>query len=194
MNDHSDSDLIREALATTERSFSVLVERYIGSVYNYVFRLVRSVEESEDITQETFVKVWKNLKRFREGENFRAWVFTIARNTLIDYTRKKKMVVFSAFENSEGENVLLETTSNGERTLDELVIEAETKEELENVLAVLSPEYREVILLHYQEDMTFDEIGRILKKSLNTVKSQHRRALAILRKELEMKKSLHQKV
>jgi RNA polymerase sigma-70 factor (ECF subfamily) len=132
--------------------------------------------------QETFFKVWKNLKKFRQGENFKTWIFTIARNTAIDFLRKRKEYVFSDFENAEGGNYVADTLTDPEPLPDALVETLEREKLLEELLSKISPQYREVLMLRYHEDLTFEEIGKVLDKPLDTVKSQHRRALIELRK------------
>lgn len=99
--------------------------------------------------------------------------------------RKKKSLLFSDFENDDGGNSLTESLSDSEPLPDEIFAKAEEKNILDNALAELSPAHREVLFLHYNELFTFDEIGKVLGKSLNTVKSRHRRALMKLRKILK---------
>lgn len=177
-----DDETIKKALAGDSEAFALLVETHLSSVYNFILRLVRNPEEAEDITQDVFVKVWRHLKKYREGANFKTWLFTIARNTVIDWSRKKKSFVFSDFEDGEGNNVLVDTLADLEPLPDEIFRRAEDEKFFDDLLAKLSPASREVLLLHYRESLTFDEIAGVVGKSLNTVKSQHRRALEILRK------------
>lgn len=177
-----DSELIASYLNGEETALSLLINRHLKAVYNFVYRLTYNKENTEDIVQETFFKVWKNLKKFRQGENFKTWLFTIARNTTIDFLRKKKEYVFSDFENSEGGNYVADSLADTEPLPDALVEQLEKSKMLEELLSKLTPLYREVLILRYNEDLTFEEIGKVLGKPLDTVKSQHRRALIELRK------------
>jgi RNA polymerase sigma-70 factor (ECF subfamily) len=180
MKDFSSQHMSDNDLAKTG-SFDELVPRYAGPIYNFVFRLTGNRQTAEDLTQETFIKVWKSLKKYDPSQNFRAWIFTIARNTCTDYLRKKKSVPFSAL--SADEDLPFEETLADSEPLPEKSLERiEDSELLEQFLAELPPDYRIVLVLHYQEEMTFDEIGKVLNKPLNTVKSHHRRALEMLRK------------
>jgi RNA polymerase sigma-70 factor (ECF subfamily) len=179
--EHSDEQLIAATLAGDDRAFPELVSRYMQPLYNFIYRLCGSASDAEDIAQEVFVKVWKNLTKYRQGESVRAWIFTIARNTTIDWLRKKKHLVFSDFENAEGENLLVATLADTELLADELYARGEDHEALEAALAALPLLQREVLLLHYREGLTFDEIGRTLDVPLHTVKSRHHRALLRLR-------------
>ena len=178
--EQSDEQIIVDYLNGDTEAFEALVFRYLKPLYNFAYRLTGDTHEAEDIMQDTFLKVWKNLKKYRRGENFKTWIFAIARNTTTDYLRKKKHFVFSDFEYEEG-NSLTDNLADPAPSPDELFVRREGKEALEKALAKLAPLYREVILLHYREDFTFDEIGKITGKPLHTVKSQHRRGIEKLR-------------
>jgi len=179
--DLSDEELIDAYLGGDEDAFPLLLQRHLADVYNFARRLGGG-EDADDVTQEVFLKVWKNLKLYRRANaKFRTWLFSIARNTTIDFLRKKKHIAFSEFDTPEGGNPLTETLADETPEPDELFAQAESAQQLERALQALSPRAREVLLLRYREDLTFDEIGAVLKEPLNTVKSRHRRALAALR-------------
>jgi RNA polymerase sigma-70 factor (ECF subfamily) len=133
----------------------------------FAFRLSGKTEEASDITQETFIKVWKNLRKFDPKKNFKTWLLAIARNTMIDRWRQKKELLLP--ENFEPED--------STPLPDELFSRVESKQKLDRALSRLPLDYQTVVVLHGVEDFTFDEISQIMGKSLNTVKSQYRRAL-----------------
>lgn len=184
----NDQQLIADYLNGDEVAIAILIDRHLKSVFNFAYRLVGKSEDAEDIAQETFLKMWRNLKKYRQGENFKTWLFTIARNAAIDSLRKKRNFVFSDFEGEGGENLFVESLTDPEPLPDEIFAKAEEKRLLEETLAKLTPAHREVLLLHYIECFTFDEIGKILGASINTSKSRHRRALAELTKLLDAPK------
>lgn len=177
----SDVLLVQKYLGGDENAFSVTVERHIGSVLNFAYHLTGTRDDAEDIVQETFLKAWKHLKTYRPEKSFKTWLYAIARNTAIDVLRKKKNLPFSAFETDEGENTLTDALVDPAPLSNELSILSEDSERLRVIVLKLPFDYRTVILLRYSEDLTFDEIGKILGKPLHTVKSQHRRALVKLR-------------
>ena len=179
----TDDELIQRYRNGEGDAFDLLVGRYVDPIYSFVRRL--SAADAEDISQETFVKAWKMLDRYKMTGTFKAWIFAIARNTAIDKLRKKKSQVFSDFEADDGSNALVDTLSDPETLPANLIKKAEDKGLLESGLATLPLEDREILTLHYSEEMTFDAIGELLKKPLNTVKSRHRRALLKLRDYLE---------
>jgi RNA polymerase sigma-70 factor (ECF subfamily) len=187
----SDEEIILLYKNGEEEAFRELVNRYTSPIYNFVVRLANK-NDASDIVQETFIKVWKNLNRFDDTKaNFKTWIFTIAKNTATDFLRKKKSLLFTDLEsnNEKDDNSFAENIPDEEILPDFALQKLEEKEMdekfLNNLLEKLHPNYQEVLTLRYQEEMTFEEIGKILDKSLNTVKSQHRRAIIELRKMLE---------
>jgi RNA polymerase sigma-70 factor (ECF subfamily) len=180
--EQTDAELIQATINGDAGAFSVLVGRYSRDVYGFVFFMAKDKSDAEDITQETFVKVWKNLKKFKQDQRFKSWLLTIARNTTIDYIRKRRHAVFSDFDDEEGANAIVETLADEERLADEIASTAESAEQTAEAVSKLTDIYRSVLALRYEGGMSFEEISKILKKPTNTVKSQHRRALIALRK------------
>ncbi|TSA45261.1 sigma-70 family RNA polymerase sigma factor [bacterium] len=177
-----DEGLIRGALKGSKLSLEMLVKRHMNLVYNISRRYVQNSDDAEDITQETFVKVWKNLKSFQLDRNFPAWISKTARNTALDWLKKRRAIPFSSFENEYGENPLYETLADHSPTPYEFASRTGLVETLRQAIARLTPKYRDVVTLHDQKEMTFQEIADSTRKPLNTVKSQYRRAVAKLRK------------
>ncbi len=180
----TDDELILSSIKGSEPAFTELMKRYLNPVYNFAVSLTGNKEDAEDVAQETFFKAWKHLKRFRTGSPFKAWVFAIARNTTIDYARKKKPALFAELTRplieEDFEHTLRDTADNAETIFDQ-AIDVET---VGNALSRLSTPYREVLTLHYREEFTLQEISVMLKIPLNTVKSRDRRALKALRELL----------
>ena len=177
-----DNLLINKYLDGDQDSFKVLIDKYTSSVYNFTVRFVGSIN-APDITQEIFIKIWKNLKNFNKDKSqFKTWMFVIARNSITDFLRKKRSIPFSSIRDDEffEDNILDETLLP-----DEVYQKIQDKDILLKFLDELSSDYKLVLTLYYQEEMTFKEIGDILSKPLNTVKSYHYRALKILREKIK---------
>ncbi|MBI3888296.1 RNA polymerase sigma factor [Candidatus Nomurabacteria bacterium] len=187
MSGESDADIIISYKNGNEEAFKELVNRYSAPLFNFTAR-IGGRNEAPDIVQETFIKVWKSIFRFDQNKaSFKTWIFTIAKNTTTDFLRKKKSILFTDLEkNKDEEMISFAENIPDENLLPDLVLQKmEDSQLLNKTLEKLRLDYREVLILHYQEEMTFEEIGRVLNKPLNTVKSQHRRALMELRKLLE---------
>ena len=195
MPEISDQKLISLYLAGDEKSLEILFNRYLKMIYSFIYRYVGDQEAAEDVAQEVFVKVWKNLKKFnprknrfanfklRRQKNFKTWLFKIAKNASIDFLRKKKIIPFSSFDNEDG-NALTDTLADPAPLPDALLERQDLANLLTRALAKISFKYRAVLLLRYNNHFTFREIAESLGEPLNAIKSRHRRALIILKKIL----------
>lgn len=170
-----------------EAAMTTLVNRYVTLVFNLIVRLVGDRREAEDLTQETFMKMWKALSRFDTEKNFKTWIFAIARNTAIDYLRKKKPVLFSRLnsENEEGETRFEDNLADDAMLADEVFDRKQSASVLEKAMQTLSLDERVIIILHESDEMTFEEIADVMSKPMNTIKSRYRRALQKLRGIIE---------
>lgn len=178
----SDENLILLYKKGDREIFKELIDRYSQPLFNFVAHLVGK-ENASDILQEVFIKVWKNIRKFDEKKSsFKTWIFMIAKNTSFDFLRKKKIISFSDLETKEGFGDFSETVKDENLLPNELLEKIQDAEYLNELLEKLPAHYKAVLIFHYQEEMTFDEISKILDKPLNTVKSYHRRAILELRK------------
>jgi RNA polymerase sigma-70 factor (ECF subfamily) len=180
--EQTDDQLISLYMDGDDAAFDTLIRRHTGAVYGFVSRLVRRGADAEDVVQDTFVKVWRNIAKYKPGMNFRTWIFTIARNTAFDLARKRKMFAFSEFENDTGENMLVNSLSDNDQTALERMIEQEDAQVVRNALEKTSHSHQEILHLRYVEDLSFEEISKVVGKPMNTVKSQCRRGLIELKK------------
>jgi RNA polymerase sigma factor (sigma-70 family) len=197
----TDEQLIARYLKNNdEQALEDLIRRYLPLIFTFVCNYIGDRENAADVTQEVFVKTWKNLKKFNPKKAFfRAWIFTIARRTAIDWLKKKNALPFSAIQSEIGDNNFANSLADESRTkprglaarlcfvrdespsITEQLMLRETSKKLSLALAQLPGDYSAVINLHINEDLSFREIAGRLKKPLNTVKSQYRRALAMLK-------------
>jgi RNA polymerase sigma-70 factor (ECF subfamily) len=181
----TDEQLISDYLEGDEQSLGVLIDRYLLNTYNFAYKLTNDRQAANDVTQESFIKAWKNIRKYRQGSNFQNWLLTLTKNTAIDWLRKRKDLSFSAFENEKGVNIFTETLVDNKPSPLELLAQAEDDIFVQELLKEINPLYKDVLTLRYSSDFTFEEIGKLLKRPLHTVKSQHRRALVAIRRLLE---------
>ena len=198
----SDEKLVADYLKGDEKSLESLIERYLKPIYGFAYKYVRNAKDAEDITQETFVKAWRHLKGFdpsrcrfatlrgKPNKSFRIWLFQIAKNSAIDFIRKsrsaeggKKVLPFSDFDTENG-NIISDTIVDQSPLPQEILENKEIGQILASTTEKLPAKYREVLSLRYNEQLKFKEIAEFLGESLNTVKSRHRRGLALLKKLL----------
>jgi RNA polymerase sigma-70 factor, ECF subfamily len=182
----TDSALVASFLRGDGESFAALVDRHMPMVYKFAYRYTGNADATNDIVQDVFIKVWKNIKKFDQQKNFKTWLLTITKNTALDAIKRKKAVLFSAIED-DGENDLgafLAPYVENPDLPDRLIDRKYAKEELDRALGTLTPSYRSVLMLRYADDMKFREIAAALQEPIDTIKSKHRRALIALRKAL----------
>ncbi|MFW5946896.1 MAG: RNA polymerase sigma factor [Gemmatimonadota bacterium] len=186
----SDRDVIEHARQGRESAFRELIRRYERPVFSIIYRMVRDRELSEDLAQDTFIKVLNALDRYDPSYKFSSWIFKIAHNTTVDHLRKKQPATFSL----EG-SPHARTQEQAEATAVTPVDTAEDPEhytasqqigaEIEAAIDELRPEYREAILLWHVEGRPYDEIAEIMDLPLGTVKTFIHRGRNELRKKLE---------
>ena len=181
MKTYTDEQLVANYLKGDEKSLEILIKRYLKLIYSFTFRFVGDGQEAEDITQETFVKVWRNFKKFNQKKKFKTWIFQIAKNTCFDFLRKKKK-----FSTSDLERYFYLTDLN--ILPDEISEKATLKEKIQGATEKLSSKARQILNLYYNQGLTLREIAQTLNESINTVKSRHRRAIEILRNRLKSEK------
>jgi len=184
MNNLLDEELAALAMKGDKEALESLISRYLGQIYGLAYRYVKNQAEAEDIAQEVFIKVWRNLKKFDQTKLFRPWLYKVAINTCLDFLKKKPDLPFSNFDTAEGFNWLEQNLADQSPSLGEVVDNSILNNELSDSIHKLTPKYAEVVILHHDKGLNFRQISELTKESLNTVKSRYRRALVQLRELL----------
>ena len=183
MNEMTDQELIAASCSHDEEAFAVLLGRHLDAVYWFAYRYVREREDANDIAQEAFVRAWKSLKTFDQSKNFKTWIFAIAKNAALDLLRKKKPLLFSRIsEEEEALDAFLAPYASGEGAPDAVFERLEMKANVAYALDKLPAAYRRVLTMRYHESLKFREIAEALGQPIDTVKSRHRRGVALMRK------------
>jgi len=178
MND--EALLIERAQNGDVLAFEELVSLYAKKIYNYCYRMTDSREDAEDLAQEVFIKVYRNLKSFKGNSKFSTWVYRIAYNTCVDrYRNGRKLDTILLNPGKNEDAVEIELVSN-DPLPEEEVIKRERYRKLQACLASLKPEYKTVIILRDIQNYSYEEIAEILQVPLGTVKSHISRARAAL--------------
>jgi RNA polymerase sigma-70 factor (ECF subfamily) len=181
-----DLSLVQAILRGDENAFRLLVERYQRSVYNIAWRMVRNDEDARDLTQETFVRVFRGIRTFDQTRTFSTWLFRIATNLCIDHHRKRKMRTVSIDGSPPGEEdrAPISLPDPGPRP-DRLHEVTSLAEKIDAYLERLSPAYRAVLHLRYREQLSYEEMAEALDIPLGTVKARLHRAHRHLRNLME---------
>ncbi|HEY5297825.1 MAG TPA: RNA polymerase sigma factor [Verrucomicrobiae bacterium] len=171
---------VQQARDGNPAAWDVFFRRYQLPLYVYVFELVRNEQTSLDLVQETFISAVKHIGGLRDDEKFGSWLFGIAHQKVIQLWRKRggKEILFDEIP---------ESPDDFEDSPDDLLIRREQEAEFMNLLNQLPLPQRSVLLLHFVEDFSLEEIARITETQLGTVKSRLHYAKKSLRKLLKEK-------
>ncbi|MFL6414911.1 MAG: RNA polymerase sigma factor [Bryobacteraceae bacterium] len=182
-----ETHLVEQCLAGEQSAWEELIQTYSRRVYAICYRFTNSGNESQDLTQEVFLRVFKTLGSFRSGEGcFAVWLTRLTRNLLVDhYRRTKRDRLTDGIEDKLA--VLEEKTAQGSRT-DGLLAGREAGELLQAALQKLSPELREAVILRDLQELEYREIATVLNVPEGTVKSRLNRGRAELAKVLRRNK------
>ena len=181
-----DAGLIRRCLQGDERAYREIVARYQGRVFSLALRMLRQREDAEDVTQETFVRMFRAAERYDQNRPFSAWLFTIAARLCIDQVRRRRMITvsLSRVDPGSGEEQTMDIEDPGLGPAEE-TSRLEEERRTRVLIDSLPPHYRIVVMLRHQEDLSYEEIADALELPLGTVKARIHRARALLRQRLE---------
>jgi RNA polymerase sigma-70 factor (ECF subfamily) len=169
---------VAQARAGEPAAWDALFRRYQLPLYVYLFELIRDEQAALDVVQETFIAAAKHLGGLREDGKFGSWLFGIAHQKIIQHWRKRTEVLFDEIS---------ESPDDFENGPDDLLVRREQEAEFMNLLNQLPLPQRSVLLLHFVEDFSLEEISRITETNVGTVKSRLHYAKRALRKLVEQK-------
>jgi RNA polymerase sigma-70 factor (ECF subfamily) len=169
----TDAELAGMVLGGDNRAFEHLFNRYGASLHQiYLARTGGNGDDTDDLIQEIFVKTYLNLASYDPRYTFGQWIYTIARNTFIDYVRKRRDDLSIDGTRGEYTRQPVSLSPNPE----ENIIHAEQRVQLEEYLAMMPDKYRRLIELRFFKDLSYEEIAQQLGLPLGTVKTQIHRA------------------
>src|SRR5580704_7770470 len=161
-----------------------LIELYQHRLLRYLLFLTGKREVAEDLFQETWMRVLLRGGQYNGKARFDTWLFTIARNLVIDLSRKRTMASLDEMSDATDDGRAFEIATEGPSPLEQFQIR-EDRAEVAEVLLKLEPNYREVLVLRFHEEMSLEEIANVTRAPLSTVKSRLYRGLAALKPEIE---------
>lgn len=165
----SDDELIDRIKSGDETAAEELIDRYYDAILRYCSWHCTASEKAEDLTQETFFKLFRNLPEYRARNKFKAYLYTIANRLCIDESRKSPFYFLEdAGEIAGGKNE---------------IVQAENREEIRRLLGVLSDEQREAVVLRFGQELRFSEIAKVMGCSMRTAQSRVRNGLRLMKKE-----------
>ena len=185
LNLMTDEDLVVSYAEGNNSAFDVLLNRYKGSVHSYIYFIVRNKELTEDLFQETFVKVITTIKQGRYTDNgkFKAWIMRIAHNLIIDNFRQERNE--NLISNDEVEVDLFNNMKLCEHTIEEKLVKQQVLEDVRRLVGFLPETQRKVLEMRFYQDMSFKEIADTTGVSINTALGRMRYAIMNMRRLAE---------
>jgi RNA polymerase sigma-70 factor (ECF subfamily) len=180
--------LARLALKGDQRAFSEIVELYQDKLYHMAYRILYNRQEAEDIVQETFMRVYKNLVRYDDSLKFSTWIYRIATNLCIDRLRRKKPVYSLDAESVDHDGLDgYAMVPSDNRTPESELMLSDTQHIIHQAIETLPAKYKSVMVLRYLQEMSLQEISDVLEMPVTTIKTRVHRGREFLRKKLEHK-------
>ncbi len=167
----TEKELVSLAKKGNGSAYGELIKKHEKFIYNTAYGFVLNADDAFDISQESFIKAWKNISNFEEKSSFSTWLYRITVNTAKDYLISK----------SKKPSLLLEEEVTDLTSPESEYIKKETLSEIERAVSLLDEDLREIIILRELDSLTYDEISQLLQIELGTVKSRLSRARAKLR-------------
>ena len=171
-------NVIHRAQQGDAQAFAELVKAYQGPVYRLALGMGLSPHDAEEVAQETFVAAWRGLPNFRGDSKFFTWLYQLTHHAAIDFLRREKRHG-NTVELAERPEI-----SGEENRPEEIVEQQGDREAVAAAMQELTPEYREILLLRYMQELDYDEIAAVLAVPTGTVKSRLNRAKAQLKEIL----------
>ncbi|MEO8197368.1 MAG: sigma-70 family RNA polymerase sigma factor [Thermoanaerobaculia bacterium] len=184
--DPTDEALVRSILSGDRDRFELLVERYQTRLVNYLYRMVRNLEEAHDLTQEVFIRVYQALDRYDSQYRFSTWLFRVAQNAAIDVIRKRRIKLVPLTRRAdEGSDATVDLElPDGQPSALETLQGRELDASIRSAIDALPWEYRELILLRHYGELAYEEIAEVKAMPLGTVKNKLFRARQMLKQQL----------
>ncbi|MGB2231320.1 MAG: RNA polymerase sigma factor [Flavobacteriaceae bacterium] len=183
----SDADLVSLYISGNENGLSTLVNRHNPRIFNFIYSKVLNRDITEDIFQDTFIKVINTIKRgkYNEEGKFLPWVMRIAHNLIIDHFRKNNRI--PKFDNS-GDFDIFTTISDSDLNIENKLIKSQIETHLKEIIEELPNDQKEVLFMRLYKDMSFKEISETTGVSINTALGRMRYAIINLRKIVDLNK------
>ncbi len=178
-----DFKLIDMAVGGDEKAYAKLLLRYRRPVYMMVLKMVRNVDDAEDLMMESFSKAFRSLHKFKKDFTFSTWLFRIATNNTIDHIRKRKLKTLSienTYTDDDGQSVSIDVEDSGLLNPQDEAIKAQKEMIIQEFVNMLPAKYQKLVRLRYFHELSYEEIADELEAPLGTVKAQLHRARELL--------------
>ncbi len=176
--------LLRRSDTKAEALFLRIFESYHQSVFNYIYRIIGDRESAEDVVQDVFIKIYRNLSNYQDERKLSAWVFRIAHNTMNDYFRRKH-VYQNVFRELDDMSIIESQTSNDHYSPEQYLLTMEMQDNFEKIIMNLPYKLKEVFLLRHEAELSFKEISKLLNCPVNRLLGRMHLAVKTIRTEMQ---------
>jgi len=166
--DLSDSKLIEVILKKNREAYRELFDRYNRKLFVYILHLVGNREETEDILQNVFTKTYRNIKNFDQTRKFSSWIYRIAHNEAVNYLKRRNKRYTVSWEDVSTSKDKLDIAS-ADMPVEEKWMHEEVTKEIHDAMEKLPPKYKEILTMRYYQEYSYEKIGKIMNKPVNTV-------------------------
>ncbi|MCD6366367.1 MAG: RNA polymerase sigma factor [Bacteroidales bacterium] len=167
-----------------EKGFSLLLKKYEKQIYWHVRHMVVIHEDTDDLVQDIFLKIWKNLKKFKGDSDLYTWIYRIATNETLSYINKKKKKYFSSIE----ENLEAITSSPSDTNS---MSGEEIQQRLQRAMISLPPQQRTVFELKYFQEMKYEDMAKILEVTTGALKASYHHAVKKIKENVQVELNLN---
>lgn len=184
VNQLPDALLVKNYIAGDEQSLAILIERHQSKIYGFIYSKIADRDITDDVFQDTFIKVIKTLKSnsYNEEGKFLPWVMRIAHNLVVDHFRRNKKM---PMQRETEEYSIFSYMSDNSMNVEGRMITDQVESDLQRLLEELPADQKEVLIMRMYQDMSFKEIADLTGVSINTALGRMRYALMNLRKVIE---------
>lgn len=184
-----DEELMGLVQADDQKAYEALYKRHRRPVMSYIGNMIHDKSVVEEVSQEAFFKLYRHRSQYEVGRKFRPWLWTIARNTTLDYLRKKRDLLLEDISSGEDERDAVSLIEDESTNIEEALMRKADQERVHAILNRLPDSQKEILSLASLSEMSYEEISEITGKSLSSVKSVLFRARKKFMEELKKEES-----
>ncbi len=174
MDQKTEAEIIARILNGDRQAYALLVDDYKVQIYNLAFRMTGNYQDADDLTQEAFIKAYNNLWRFDQKRKFFSWLYTISLNCIRNHLKKNKSI--QVLDHTKKDQY------NEEQSPESQIIATQESNKIDSALLTLDQELRGLLIMKYQQNLSFEEIAEIVERSISSVKMRIYRGLERLKR------------
>lgn len=177
----TDEEIVSAVQKGEHAAFSHIIQRYQGKIYSYIFRLTNHPEDANDITQEVFLKAYRNLHTVDTERKFSSWIYRIAHNESVNWLKKKTRTKVESLDAHMDQGIQIPSSID----VAHQYVQQEEQKEVRLAISALPEKYRRVLELRYLHEYSYQEISKALGKPINTVGTLINRAKKLMLEQID---------